>query len=253
MRSWLASLRRPLTRTCYFRKGHIRPYGSKGEHKEVIFSGIQPTGLGNYFGALSQWVEMQHMGTKPRQLLYSIVGLHALTMPQNPKKLLEDRLNTLASLLAIGSTTFRISVAPELSYHDGKIETDDHLEGSTSSIVSFAQITRGIQSKLAIQQDISNFDVDDSNLNLGLFTYPVLQAADVLLYRTTHVPVGEDQRQHLELARELAHKMNRLLKHEFFPLPIAIISKSHSLLLKRFSGLDYNLESTESPDLSPKT
>ncbi|PVF98970.1 tryptophanyl-tRNA synthetase [Serendipita vermifera] len=230
MRSWLGSLRRPLTGTRNLRGRSIRPYSFKSGHEEVIFSGIQPTGvphLGNYFGALSQWVEMQHTGSKPRQLFYSIVGLHALTMPQSPKKLLEDRLNTLASLLAIGIDPNRA-----ILFFQEDIPQHSELAWLLNCSTMMGRLRRMTtwKSKLAIQQDASDLDLDDSNLNLGLFTYPVLQAADVLLYRTTHVPVGEDQRQHLELARELANKMNRLLGHEFFPLPIAIINPAKRIL-----------------------
>ncbi|KAG8816253.1 Tryptophan--tRNA ligase, mitochondrial [Serendipita sp. 399] len=91
------------------------------------------------------------------------------------------------------------------------------------------------KSKISIQADEETNEMDDSNLNLGLFTYPILQAADILLYRylrafTTHVPVGEDQRQHLELARELAQKMNRVMKSTFFPEPVAIINPAKRIL-----------------------
>ncbi|KIM30796.1 hypothetical protein M408DRAFT_270356 [Serendipita vermifera MAFF 305830] len=208
-----------------------RTYASQQRAQEVVFSGIQPTGvphLGNYFGALSQWVEMQNAPGTNRQLLYSVVGLHALTMPQDPKKLYEDRMNTLASILAVG-------VDPQKAILFFQEDVPQHAElawilNCYSMMGRLKRMTTW-KSKLAVKEGSQSSDIiDDSGLNLGLFTYPVLQAADVLLYRTTHVPVGEDQRQHLELARELAQKMNRVMKNDFFPLPTTIINPAKRIL-----------------------
>ncbi|KAG8984015.1 Tryptophan--tRNA ligase, mitochondrial, partial [Tulasnella sp. 427] len=174
---------------------------------KTIFSGIQPTGvphLGNLLGALSNWVELQNNAAPSDTVIFSTVGYHAITMPQDPKVLREDRLNALACLLAVG-------VDPKRS-------------------ILFLQD----QSKLAVSRNAnSEEEVSDSLLNLGLFAYPVLQAADILLYKATHVPVGEDQQQHLELSRDIAELFNRTHKSNIFPLPQHIITPAKRILSLR--------------------
>ncbi|KAM0387446.1 hypothetical protein ACHAQC_010655 [Fusarium culmorum] len=147
----------------------------------VIFSGIQPTGvphLGNYVGALRQWVQLQR--TEPdAKLIYSIVDLHAITMPQPPEQLRRRKREALAALLAIG-------IDPERA---------------TLFYQSSSKLNLGEKSTIDDKQA-------GSRLKLGLFSYPVLQAADILVHRATHVPVGHDQQQHLEFARECVTNFN---------------------------------------------
>jgi tryptophanyl-tRNA synthetase len=181
----------------------------------IIFSGIQPTGvphLGNYLGALRQWKDFQDevAATPPHtpkpQLNYCIVDLHALTGSVTGPELARLRHETLASLLAIGldpehSNLFIQSDVPQ---HAG-------LLWILSTFASTGYLSRMTQwkSKLNLPStaDLTSDDATNT-LKLGLFSYPVLQAADILLYRTTHVPVGEDQAQHIEFARTLARGFN---------------------------------------------
>ncbi|KAM3487854.1 hypothetical protein MY3957_008864 [Beauveria namnaoensis] len=148
----------------------------------VIFSGIQPTGvphLGNYVGALQQWVQRQHEEPESTRLLYSIVDLHAITIPQKPDVLRKAKREALASLLAIGIDPSRCT----LFY-----QSDSKLKLTQSSHLGDGRV--------------------GNKLKLGLFSYPVLQAADILVHRATHVPVGHDQQQHIEFARECVTNFN---------------------------------------------
>ncbi|KAF5720019.1 tryptophanyl-tRNA synthetase [Fusarium globosum] len=208
----------------------------------VIFSGIQPTGiphLGNYAGALRQWVKLQE-GHKEDKLIYSIVDLHAITTPQPADVLRKSKREALAALLAIGIDPEKVTLFYQSSVRDPtpptrNIVTDDegkgarsfrtHVDSELYSIrwisikndtvegqcicqkMSTSRLTL-IQSKLNISDKSNMNDKAASNLKLGLFSYPVLQAADILVHRATHVPVGEDQRQHLEFARECVTNFN---------------------------------------------
>ncbi|KAG8746148.1 Tryptophan--tRNA ligase, mitochondrial [Ceratobasidium sp. 414] len=205
---------------------------------KTIFSGIQPTGiphtdpamcqLGNYLGALVNWVSLQRNAVPNDRLYFSIVGLHALTLPQDPVKLRRERLDLLATLLAVGldprrSVLFCQDQASELAWMLNCITPMGKLQRMTTW-----------KSKLALARNANSADeVDESHLNLGLFAYPVLQAADILLYRATHVPVGEDQQQHLELSRDLADVFNRTYKEAVFPLPQHIITPAKRILSLR--------------------
>lgn len=171
-----------------------------------IFSGMQPTGalhLGNYLGALRNWVALQ----KDFECFYCVVDLHALTMPQDPERLRESIRTTAAAYIAAGvdvskSTLFAQSAVPqhtELSW----IFTNHTPLGWLDRMTQFKE-KAGKNRSLEL---------------LGLYSYPVLMAADILLYKATHVPVGEDQKQHLELARDIAGAFNRAYDTEFFPLP----------------------------------
>ncbi|KAM3522635.1 hypothetical protein MY4038_008524 [Beauveria bassiana] len=168
----------------------------------VIFSGIQPTGvphLGNYVGALRQWVQRQHEEPESTRLLYSIVDLHAITIPQKPDVLRKAKREALASLLAIGIDPSRCT----LFY-----QSDSKLKLTQSSHLGDGRV--------------------GNKLKLGLFSYPVLQAADILVHRATHVPVGHDQQQHIEFARECVTNFN----HAYGPhlvYPDIIICKIFSV------------------------
>src|SRR5919199_4340637 len=160
-----------------------------------IFSGIQPTGrkhLGNYIGAIRHYVADQDRG----ECFYCIVDLHAITVPYDPGALLENTLDTAAMLLAAGLDPKRcvLFVQSHVSYHAEAAWLLGHLAtmGELRRMTQFKEKSHG-QDSVAVD----------------LFTYPVLQAGDILLYRADRVPVGDDQRQHLQLARDLAQRFNR--------------------------------------------
>jgi tryptophanyl-tRNA synthetase len=162
---------------------------------DTVFSGIQPSGelhLGNYLGAVRSWVELQ----QKYSCFYCIVDYHAITQPYEPGQMASRVRDMAVDLLACGldpdkATLFVQSAVPEHT----------ELAWALASVTPFGELSRQTQFK-----DKSERNPD--NINAGLFTYPVLQAADILLYGATHVPVGEDQRQHLELAREIVRKWN---------------------------------------------
>ncbi|HEY4134358.1 MAG TPA: tryptophan--tRNA ligase [Alphaproteobacteria bacterium] len=171
-----------------------------------IFSGVQPTGnlhLGNYLGAIRNWVKLQ----KDYDCIFCIVDLHALTLPQDPDELRKHTREVTAAYIAAGidpeaCTIFNQSTVPghsELAW----------LLGTLTPLGWLNRMTQ-FKEKAGKQKD---------NAGLGLYAYPVLMAADILLYKATHVPVGEDQKQHLELARDIAGAFNRRFNVEYFPLP----------------------------------
>ncbi|ELU43780.1 tryptophanyl-tRNA synthetase [Rhizoctonia solani AG-1 IA] len=215
-------------------------YTSSGQHKppKTIFSGIQPTGIPHVSTAVNSCRTTPVRPNPPTpadRLFFSIVGLHALTLPQDPVKLRQERLDTLAILLAIGLDPRRsvIFCQDQVSLTFGR--TLAWMLNCTTPMGKLQRMTTW-KSKIAIARNANSTDeVDESHLNLGLFAYPVLQAADILLYRATHVPVGEDQQQHLELSRDLADLFNRTHKERVFPLPQHIISKSRLVMSLRRS------------------
>ncbi|KAM4609332.1 tryptophan--tRNA ligase, mitochondrial [Polymixia lowei] len=180
-----------------------------------VFSGIQPTGvphLGNYLGALESWVALQNQYSS---VLYSIVDLHSITQPQDPARLRTNILDMAASLLACG-------IDPERSILFQQSQVCEHAELSwvLGCLTSMPRLRHLPQWKMKSKQK--------SEGSVGLYTYPVLQAADILLYRSTHVPVGEDQVQHLELAQDLA----RIFNHHYgdlFPEPRALLSSTRKV------------------------
>ncbi|GJJ13494.1 hypothetical protein Clacol_007748 [Clathrus columnatus] len=201
----------------------------------VIFSGIQPTGvphLGNYLGAIKNWVDLQYTSSPKDVLIYSIVGWHALTLPQDPAQLRNAKLETAASLLALG-----IDPKRSILFHQDEVSEHLSLSWILTCMTPMGKLKRMTtwKSKLVTVRNANvESEVDDSMLNLGLFSYPVLQAADILAYQTTHVPVGEDQLQHLELCRDLAELFNK--RHQknqqkpFFTLPQAILTPCPRIL-----------------------
>jgi tryptophanyl-tRNA synthetase len=161
--------------------------------KKRVFSGIQPSGnlhLGNYIGAISQWVKMQDQ----YECFFCIVDLHAITVPQDPQKLLAKIRELAALYLASG-------LDPEKSTIFIQSHNPDHasLTWMLDCLASMGQLERMTQYKAK---------ADQNNASVGLFNYPILMAADILLYQTDLVPVGQDQKQHVELARDLAQKFN---------------------------------------------
>jgi len=189
---------------------------------KIIFSGIQPTGdlhIGNYFGAVQNWVRLQNEGDY--KCIYCVVDLHAMTMPYEPATLKKNTENLFVDLLAAGlepskSTVFIQSMVPEHT----------ELTWILSCVCSYGDLTRQTQFKEKSEQ------LDGAAgafISTGLFTYPVLQAADILLYRAGFVPVGKDQEQHLELSREVARRFNFTFG-EFFPEPAVLSTETPKLL-----------------------
>jgi len=180
--------------------------------KPIVFSGAQPSGeltIGNYMGALRQWVQMQD----DYHCIYCIVDLHAITVRQDPVALRKATLDTLALYLACGidpqkSTIFVQSHVPEHT----------QLSWILNCYTYFGELSRMTQFK----DKSARYE---ENINAGLFDYPVLMAADILLYQTTQVPVGDDQKQHLELSRDVASRFNALYG-DIFTVPEPIIPKS---------------------------
>ncbi|MBQ9937112.1 MAG: tryptophan--tRNA ligase [Oscillospiraceae bacterium] len=175
---------------------------SQNERKKIIFSGIQPTGvftLGNYLGAIKNWRELQD----DYNCIFSVVDLHAITVRQDSAELRKRILDSVALLLACG-------IDPEKSILFVQSQNPAHAELSwvLSCYTQFGELSRMTQFK-----DKSAKHAD--NINAGLFTYPVLMAADILLYKTDMVPVGIDQKQHLELARNIAERFNNIYGNVF--------------------------------------
>ena len=163
--------------------------------KKTVFSGVQPSGaltIGNYLGAIKNWVELQD----EYDCNYCIVDLHAITVPQVPKDLRKNTLDVLALYLACG-------IDPEKStiFIQSHVRAHAELTWVLNSISYMGQLNRMTQYKEKSRRA-------EENLNAALFTYPVLMASDILLYDTDLVPVGDDQKQHLELARDLAERFN---------------------------------------------
>lgn len=170
--------------------------------KKIIFSGIQPTGvptLGNYIGALKNWNALQN----EFNCVYSIVNLHAITVRQNPAELKRQTLESYALLLACG-----IDPQKSIVFIQSHVRAHAELAWALSCFTQFGELSRMTQFK-----DKSAKHAD--NINAGLFTYPVLMAADILLYQTELVPIGADQKQHLELARDIAARFNGVYGNVF--------------------------------------
>lgn len=183
-----------------------------------IFSGVQPTGslhIGNYFGAIKRWVDLQESG---EDVTYCIVDLHSITLPQDPVKLRNRTLQLTAILLACGIDTNRATLFLQSS-------VPQHTElgwilGCMSTMARLAHLPQ-FKEKSALLKDVP----------LGLMVYPVLQSADIMLYKATHVPVGEDQVQHLQLAHHLAKIFNTKYG-ETFPLCHSIVADDPSCRIK---------------------
>jgi tryptophanyl-tRNA synthetase len=171
-----------------------------------IFSGIQPTGnlhLGNYLGAIRNWVALQ----SEYECIFCIVDLHALTQPQDPAELRVSTREVTAAYIAAGIDPERCTI-----FNQSMVSAHTELAWLLGCLTPLGWLNRMTQFK---ERAGSNREM----AGLGLYAYPVLMAADILLYKATHVPVGEDQKQHLELARDIAGAFNRRYDREFFPLP----------------------------------
>jgi tryptophanyl-tRNA synthetase len=177
--------------------------------KKRVLSCIQPTGdmhFGNYFGAVQNWVKLQEQ----YKCFYGIVDYHAMTMPYDAKKLRENTWNLAFNLLACGVDINNIFIQSMVPEHA-------ELNWILSCSCSYGQLSRMTQFKDKMQQ-VQEGD-KDGFISAGLFGYPVLQAADILIYKADFVPVGKDQEQHLELSRNIAQRFNNNFKQDFFTLP----------------------------------
>lgn len=181
------------------------PPSSSPSTSRIVFSGIQPTGtphLGNLLGALFNWKKLL-ADPQLHRAYFSIVGLHALTVPQDPARLRTERRDMLAALLAVGIDPQRCVL-----FHQESVPEHAELMWLLGSLTSVGRLKRMTTWKGKVAA-LTDEESAIAALPFGLFAYPVLQAADILLYGATHVPVGQDQAQHLELARELALTWNR--------------------------------------------
>src|SRR5687767_10122371 len=198
--------------------------------KARIFSGIQPTGephLGNYLGAFKQWVEQQN-AANAHEALYSIVDYHALTIELPAEELRRNTLDMAASLVACG-----LDPAKVVLFRQSDVPEHLELAWVLSCVSMMGDLHRMTQFKDKAEQH-------RENVNVGLFSYPVLQTADILLYKANLVPVGEDQVQHLELAREIARRFNRRFG-DTFPEPKPLLST-----VARVRGLDGSAKMSKS-------
>ena len=172
-----------------------------------IFSGVQPTGnlhLGNYLGAIRNWVALQ----KDFECIFCIVDLHALTLPQDPAQLRAATREVAAAYIAAG-----IDPAACIIFNQSMVSAHAELAWLLACLTPLGWLNRMTQFKERTAGK------NREMAGLGLYAYPVLMAADILVYKATHVPVGEDQKQHLELARDIAGAFNRRYERDFFPLP----------------------------------
>jgi tryptophanyl-tRNA synthetase len=205
-------------------------------NNSTILSGIQPTGtfhLGNYFGAIKSWHDLNSLvkrgGPDSNSSLYFFVAdLHSLTVPQDYQVLKQQRLEAFASIIACG-------IDPNLStiYYQSCIPEITSIQWVFSCFTSMGYLNRMTQWKSkANLKDSAN--VSDNNalgkVKLGLFGYPVLMASDVLTFRATHVPVGQDQSQHLELTREIAESFNKTVNSQYFKIPNTMLTPTKKIL-----------------------
>ena len=195
-----------------------------------VVSGIQPTGnlhLGNYLGAIRNWVRMQDQIPEDGQCLFFLADLHAISMPHSPDELRRATLEMTAALVACG-----IDPARSVLFNQAQVPAHAELQWLLGGTARMGWLNRMTQWK-------DKAGKNREGQSVALFTYPVLQAADVLLYQATHVPVGEDQKQHLELARDIAQKFNNDFGTEdapIFTLPDPIIPKEAARIMSLRDG-----------------
>lgn len=178
-------------------------------HSKTVLSAIQPTGdmhLGNYFGAVSNWVALQ----SSYRCFYGVVDYHAMTMPYQVDKLRTNTWDLIANLVAVG-------VKPENLFIQSLVPEHTELGWILNCFCSYGQLTRMTQFKDKSHQ-VKDGGKEDF-ISVGLLDYPVLQTADILIYKADFVPVGKDQEQHLELARDIAHRFNTQVGKEYFVMP----------------------------------
>ena len=203
-------------------------------NKKLVFSGVQPTGnlhLGNYLGALKNFVSLQ----KEMECIYCVVDLHAITVFQKPNELHDNVLETTASFLATG-----LDPSKSIIFNQSAVSGHTELAWILNCVSRIGWLNRMTQFK-------DKAGSDKEKASVGLYIYPNLMAADILLYKATHVPVGADQKQHLELSRDVAQKFNKDFNCEnFFPLPEPLISKNISRVMSLRDGTKKMSKSEES-------
>jgi len=189
-----------------------------------IFSGIQPSGgltLGNYLGALKRFVEKQDEGI---ETIYCLVDMHAITVWQDPAKLRHSTREAAAGFIAAG-----IDPARSILFNQSQVSAHAELGWIFNCVARMGWMSRMTQFK-------DKAGKNSENVSLGLFAYPALMAADILAYRATHVPVGEDQKQHLELCRDIAIKFNNDYGVDFFPLVEPLIEGAATRVMSLRDG-----------------
>ncbi len=192
---------------------------------KLVFSGVQPTGnlhLGNYLGAVKRFVELQDADT---MCIYCLVDLHAITNWQDPKELRRNTIEVTAAFLACG-----LRQENSIIFNQSQVSTHTELAWIFNCVARIGWLNRMTQFK-------EKAGKNRENASLGLYCYPTLMAADILAYHATHVPVGEDQKQHLELTRDIAMKFNNDFKTPgFFPIPEPIIEGTATRIMSLRDG-----------------
>ncbi|MEQ8301586.1 MAG: tryptophan--tRNA ligase [Hyphomonas sp.] len=205
---------------------------------ERVFSGIQPTGnlhLGNYLGALKKFVDLQEAG---HDCIFAVVNMHAITLPVAREALLDQTRQIAAAFLACG-----IHPDKSIVFAQSAVPAHAELAWVFNCVARMGWVERMTQFK-------DKAGKDSERASVGLFTYPVLQAADILAYKATHVPVGEDQKQHLELSRDIADRFNREYDAPgFFPLPEPLIKGPGARIMSLKDGTK-KMSKSDPSDLS---
>ena len=200
---------------------------------KLVFSGVQPTGnlhLGNYLGALKNFVSLQ----EETECIYCVVDLHAITIFQNPVELKNNILETTAGFLATG-----LDSKKSIIFNQSSVSGHAELAWIFNCIARVGWLNRMTQFK-------DKAGKDKEKASVGLYIYPNLMAADILLYKATHVPVGADQKQHLELCRDIAQKFNNENKKNIFPIPEPLIQKNIARVMSLRDGTKKMSKSDES-------
>tara|TARA_B100001094_G_scaffold321971_1_gene370570 strand:+ start:1011 stop:2012 length:1002 start_codon:yes stop_codon:yes gene_type:complete len=204
-----------------------------------IFSGVQPTGnlhLGNYLGAIKNFVELNNK--KENECIFCVVDLHAITVKQNPKELKKNIRETAATFIASG-----IDPKKSIIFNQSMVSAHSECAWILSCVSRIGWLNRMTQFK-------EKAGKDKEKASIGLYSYPVLMAADILLYDATHVPVGDDQKQHLELCRDIAQKFNNDFDApDFFKTPEPLIQKEFSRIMSLKDGLK-KMSKSDPSDLS---
>ena len=204
-----------------------------------IFSGVQPTGnlhLGNYLGAIKNFVELQN--DKGNHCIFCVVDLHAITVKQDPKQLKNNIRETAATFIASG-----INPDNNIIFNQSMVSAHSEAAWILSCVSRIGWLNRMTQFK-------EKAGKDKEKASIGLYSYPVLMAADILLYDATHVPVGDDQKQHLELCRDIAQKFNNDFNApEFLKVPEPLIQKQFSRIMSLKDGLK-KMSKSDPSDLS---
>ena len=207
--------------------------------RKKIFSGVQPTGnlhLGNYLGAIKNFVELNN--NNENDCIFCVVDLHAITVNQDPKVLKNNIRETVATFIASG-----IDPKKSIIFNQSQVSAHSEVAWILSCVARMGWLNRMTQFK-------EKAGKDKEKASIGLYSYPILMASDILLYDSTHVPVGDDQKQHLELCRDIAQKFNNDFNVEgFFKIPEPLIKKEFSRIMSLKDGLK-KMSKSELSDLS---